>query len=157
MKNKILNVEITTEEQRNELVKQLQEMEFKKELPKSWEGLGYVKGFWVDEDSQIIPTHIVYKNASDVDKNVFKTKKQAKKALAMAQLSQLMAVYNDGWEPDWVGSDLKYIIGRLDNNICSSNTCSHYSFLTFKSEEIRDKFLKNFEPLIRQFFELDGN
>lgn len=155
MKNKMLNVEITTEEQRNELVKQLQEMEFKKELPKSWEELKTIEGCYIQSDSSLKNT--CNNPIVTVHKNVFKNAKQAKKSLAMAQLSQLMDVYNDGWEPDWVGSGEKYMIGRIDNNLYCSRTFGHYSFLVFKSEEIRDEFFKNFEPLIKQFFELDGN
>ena len=155
MKNKILNVEITSEEQRNELVKQLKEMEFKKELPKSWEELIEITGYWVDDDSDInkkLWSGVCLK----IDKNIFKTEKQAKKALAMAQLSQLMAVYNDGWEPDW-GDEVscKYTIQRDSSNIVTDIWRHGYKFLAFKSREIRDEFLKNFKPLIRQFFELD--
>ena len=156
MKNKILNVEITTEEQRNELVKQLQEMEFKKELPKSWEEIKEVKGYWVDEDSGINKKHW-RRFVPEIDKNIFKTEKQAKKALAMAQLSQLMAVYNDGWEPDWGDEECKYTIQRDSSDIVIDIWRHGYQFLTFKTKEIRDKFFKNFKPLIKQFFELDGN
>jgi hypothetical protein len=155
MKNKILNVEITTEEQRNELVKQLQEMEFKKELPKSWEELEGLKGYWIDEDSVTRISDM--ESYSEKDLNVFKTEKQAKKALAMAQLSQLMAVYNDDWEPDWDSTQDKYTINREGNNIIKTSWCFTYSFLAFKDELTRDAFCANFEPLIRQFFELDGN
>ena len=154
MKNKILNVEITSEEQRNELVKQLKEMEFKKELPKSWEQLNEIKGVYIDEDS-LINSLINELPSTRLNKNIFKTEKQAKKALAMAQLSQLMAVYNDGWEPDWGDEECKYTIQRDSSDIVIDIWRHGYNFLAFKSREIREEFLKNFEPLIRQFFELD--
>ena len=155
MKNKILNVEITTEEQRNELVKQLQEMEFKKELPKSWEDLESLEGYWVDDDSDINKEYlsVVYSE----QKNIFKTEKQAKKALAMAQLSQLMAVYNDGWEPDWGDDETKYTINREFNKIKKTAWYHTYQFLAFKDKLTRDAFFINFQPLIKQFFELDDN
>lgn len=156
MKNKILNVEITSEEQRNELVKQLQEMEFEKELPKSWEELKTIEGCYVKSDSSLKNT--CNNPVVSIHKNVFKTEKQAKKALAMAQLSQLMAVYNDGWEPDWQGSSTKkYIIYRDWDEIEKESIYNEYHFLRFKDELTRDAFFTNFQPLIRQFFELDGN
>jgi hypothetical protein len=155
MKNKILNVEITSEEQRNELIKQLQEMEFKKELPKSWGELEILKGFWIDDDSDIRTADM--DSYSETDKNVFKTEKQAKKALAMSQLSQLMAVYNDDWKPDWSSPQDKYAIYRYGNNIVKTSWCFNYSFLAFPDELTRDAFFTNFQPLIKQFFELDDN
>lgn len=154
MKNKILNVEITTEEQRNELVKQLQEMEFKKELPKSWEELETVSGFYIGLSSE---TYRLKNFNNLTDKGTFKTEKQAKKALAMAQLSQLMAVYNDGWESDWDSPQDKYTINRDGNKIVKTSWCFTYSFLAFPDELTRDAFFINFEPLIKQFFELDDN
>ena len=30
-----------------------------------------------------------------------------------------------------------------------------YHFLTFKTAELRDEFLKNFEPLIKEYFMID--
>ena len=75
----------------------------------------------------------------------------------MAQLSQLMAVYNDGWKPDWGDDKFKYKIKRDFDVIIKSKSSNYYDFLTFKTSEIRNKFLKNFEPLIKQFFELDDN
>lgn len=151
-KNKILNVEITTEEQRNELVKQLQQMEFKKGLPKSWEELETVSGFYIGLSSE---TYRLKNFNNLTDKGTFKTEKQAKKALAMAQLSQLMYIYNDGWEPDWVNGETKHIIHAVGRDINRKAACYTHYFLSFKTQEIRDEFLKNFEPLIRQFFELD--
>ena len=99
---------------------------------------------------------VEYEGASKEHKNVFATKKQAKSAVVMAQLSQLMKVYNGGWEADWYNVNIiKYCIGRKYNNILRNNYTFTYQFLAFKTPEIRDEFLKNFEPLIRQYFMLD--
>jgi hypothetical protein len=118
----------------------LEELGLKKDLPKSWSELGMINGWYVADNSEI---RTVTKNSNFVDRNIFKTGKQAESALAMAQLSQLMDVYNDGWVPNNVPGHRKegYFIGEN-------------KFLAFKSAEIRDEFLKNFEPLIRKYFML---
>ena len=52
-------------------------------------------------------------------KNIFKTEKQAKSALAYAQLTQLMALpeYNGDWVPDWTDNNMKFIIRAYGNEI----------------------------------------
>ena len=50
--SKSINVEITTKEQRDDLIRQLKEMSFDKEV-KSWEDLGYISGWYVNSNSAI--------------------------------------------------------------------------------------------------------
>ena len=56
---------------------------------------------------------------SNSDKSTFKTEKQAKSALAYAQITQLMALpeYNDNWVPDWRGGFKVHTIRRLGYEI----------------------------------------
>lgn len=122
----------------------------KKELPKSWEELERVKGYFIGSSSGIGDWRGVAENPN---KNTFKTKKQAESALAMAQLSQLMAVYNDGWEPDWGNGNLKYCIWASNNVVVTARSTAN-TFLSFKTLKLRDEFLKNFRPLIEQYFML---
>ena len=70
----------------------------KKELPKSWDDLKRIKGFVIENNCYIGSSNTM---SSITNRNVFATENQAKSALAMAKLSQLMAVYNDGWVADW--------------------------------------------------------
>jgi hypothetical protein len=95
----------------------------KKELPKSWEELN-------------LPI------------NAFATSEQVLAVDAMRQLSQLLAVYNDGWMPDWSDCSQKYIIRFQDNNIDTNSFMSTQYFLSLKTTELRDKFLTNFRSLI---------
>ena len=69
----------------------------KKELPKSWNELKEIKGYFISEEDSSIDDYISGGNRKDYELSVYATEKQARSALAMAQLSQLMAVYNDGW------------------------------------------------------------
>lgn len=126
----------------------------KKGLPKSWKELEQLIGFYVDNNSEISSALNNY-SVVIANRNCFATEKQAKSSLAMAQLSQLMAVYNDGWKPDWENSSLKYIIDANQNSLFLDTHYRTHAFLSFKAKELRDEFLKNFEPLIKEYFMID--
>ena len=92
------------------------------------------------------------------DKNVFKTEKQAKSALAYAQITQLMALpcYNGDWIPDWEnGLFDKYALIRTNNVIGLILRCDTFAPIAFKSKGVRESFLKNHEDLLRQYFQMD--
>lgn len=117
----------------------------KKALPKTWEELKVIRGYYVGADSFIREANCT---SLGHNKNTFATKELAEASIAMAQLSQLREVYRQGWEPNWEDESEKYIIefvsGKIDDNIYYG-TCQ---FLSFQSAEIRDKFLENFASLI---------
>lgn len=148
MKNKILNVEITSEEQRNELVKtfqesikQLQEMKFEKPLPSSWDE--YLNNLRLSE--------------ADSEENIieFLSEHISPKYSAMYKLEKLMEVYNDGWKPDFKDTKRKHIIYSYVGEIHSGIISCEQSFLCFKTKETRNLFQNNFETLIKQYFEID--
>lgn len=119
----------------------------KKELPKSWEELKLIKGYWVDSGSRITKENSNHL-CSDHHKNIFATESQAKASIALAQLSQLREVYRQGWKPDWYNADqIKHCIIR-DGKIDRFMSYSFDYFLSFQSPEIRDEFLDNFKDLI---------
>ena len=115
-------------------------------------GSKFVSGWYLGSDS-------VYKetNEENTDKSTFKTEKQAKSALAYAQLTQLMALpeYNGDWVPDWSDGDVKFIIRRCGSSIDLDFYVNKHHFLAFKTEQIRDNFLKNNYDLLKEYFELD--
>lgn len=96
-------------------------------------------------------------NCSSKCKDIFRTEKQAKSALAYAQLTQLMALpeYNGDWVPNWEDKSQVYTIIGFGNNILKFSGINHRSHIAFKSEEIRDKFLENNMDLLKEYFELD--
>ena len=96
-------------------------------------------------------------NCSNKCKDIFRTKKQAKSALAYAQLTQLMALpeYNCDWVPDWNDYEFKYIIRRYRNGLDTDDSSKTHHHISFKSAEIRDKFLENNYDLLKEYFELD--
>lgn len=126
--------------------------------PKSWEDAfidSPICGYWVNKFSEIRKADW---NAVSYDKNVFKTEKQAKSALAYAQITQLMALscYNGDWTPDWGNhSEKKYCPCAIKGQIIPSFEYNEFNHIAFKDFDICESFLKNHEDLLRQYFEMD--
>lgn len=89
--------------------------------------------------------------------NVFATEKQAKSALAMARISQIMAnderfggvITNEEWN-----YNRKYVIIRRGNNL-GIETRYCYEYLAFHTNEQAELFLKENEDLIKDYYMLD--
>lgn len=126
----------------------------KPQLPKRYECLGKIKGFFIDNNSVIWEFKKADSNIYN-DKNIHKTEKEAKSSLAKAQLSQLMSVYRGDWVPNWNDSrQNKYCI-YLDECECRiTSYCSYYCYLSFPTIQIAKEFLTNFEQLIKEYYEL---
>jgi hypothetical protein len=135
--------EIDTE---NSTFEQIVFKEIKKELPKSWEELGVIEGYWIYYNSTIV--HDKDKIISD-HKNIFKTKEQAQASIALAQLSQLRDVYRQGWKPE-SNDGLKYSIRKIEQKLEIINYYEIRYFLSFQSQEIAEEFLNNFKDLIEE-------
>lgn len=125
------------------------EKELNCSLPKTWEELKTIKGWGIDNQSNIY--NRLWGATEKSNKSLFATPKQAQASIALAQLSQLMYVYNEGWTPDWgsLGID-KYVIILNQGDLITAHRTFTQHFLAFKSGEIRDKFLENFRELIEQ-------
>jgi hypothetical protein len=126
-------------------------IKFKKietQLPKSWEELGTIKGYYVTTNSNI---SIVYEQKSNgATQNTFVTEQQAEASIALAKLSQLREIYRNGWVPDWnftVANKYSIIICGTDELEIQTYIKLNY-FLTFQSQEIAEQFLHNFKDLI---------
>lgn len=95
----------------------------------------------------------------DGNLNVFATEKQAKSALAMAQISQIMA--NDErfggvvTDEEWEQNDYYYVIFRRGNNITKSINIGVYRFLAFHTAEQRDLFIEENEDLVKDYLMID--
>ena len=118
-----------------------------RKLPKAWKDLLFVEGWFIDAKCRII--EIGRLNTQEYNKNTFPTKEEAEACLALAQLCQLRDRYNDGWNPNWNSkAETKYVIEIFKNNIAKNIYGGRHRILAFKTEELRDKFLENFEDLI---------
>lgn len=151
MKNKELKIEVPQGYEIDKEKSTFEKIVFKKvekELPKSWEELDIVKGFYVDSLSKIAGTG-EETCAEEYNRNTFPTKEEAEACIALAQLCQLRDRYNDGWKPDWDSmSETKYVLEISRNIVVKNFYGNRHKILAFKTEELRDKFLENFRDLI---------
>ena len=116
-------------------------------------GTKFVSGWYLGSDS-------VYKetNEENTDKSTFKTEKQAKAALAYAQLTQLMALpeYNGNWIADWGNKcESKYCIIPVNKEIKIDLFYEYAQKICFKSYALAILFFKNNIDLLEQYFEMD--
>lgn len=129
----------------------------KKQEIKTWNDLTSVSGYYIDDISVICP--VEGGSTIEGNYNIFFTKKQAKSALAMAQISHLIPYYggeitDEEWKDDSID---KYVIYR-DGDKLSTNFVFSYSsfhFVAFHTKEQRDEFLKYNERLVKDYFMID--
>ena len=114
-------------------------------LPKTWEELKNISGYFVSGFSEIISSSLI--NANDCTKNRFPTKELAEAALALAQLLQLRDRYN-GDNEGFIFSDNNYCITFVDNRIEKSVHFYSQRVLAFRTKKLRDEFYNNFKELI---------
>lgn len=116
-----------------------------------------IDGYFIGSKSDIIKLNIIRNNTKN-NYNVFATEKQAKSALAMARISQIIA--NDErfggsvTKEEWKEDGLKYVIEVFCNSIERNTYISLYFFLAFHTKEQRDLFLEENEDLIKDYFML---
>ena len=120
-----------------------------------WEDLEEIDGCYINVQSKVV--NVTGATNYEENINIFKTEKHAKKALAMAQISQLMPYYggeitNDEWDNDNID---KYEIRRFGNKIERGKYNYTYQFLAFHTEEQRDEFLLNNEQLVKDYLMID--
>ena len=126
------------------------------EEPEFWSDTTGAKleGFYISNASNIlIQTNTVLCNTT---RNTFASKKQAKSALAMARISQIMAndIKNFGGvvtDEEWENAEWKFIIYRDGCSISTTAIMSDYSFLAFHTEKQRDLFLEKYPQLIKAY------
>lgn len=131
---------------------------FKKIEQKKWKDdtNAIVKGYYINLNSVLVyhASHNTHYNY-----NMFATEEQAKSALAMARISQIMV--NDKrfggpvTEEEWEDSALdKYVINRdcINNQITISLAGCSYKFLTFHEMKQAKLFLEENRDLINDYF-----
>lgn len=131
-----------------------------KPIVKRWRDDEYntFNGFYIGHECSIIPV-TKYRNVVR-NHNIFATEKQAKSALAMAQISQIMA--NDErfggvvTDEEWMNDRMKkYCIIKFSNKLKFDIYDSIYHFLAFHTSEQRDLFLKENEDLVKDYLMID--
>ena len=88
---------------------------------------------------------------TDCDKeclNTIATKELAEAFLALIQLVKFRDIWNDGWKADCTDDAIKYVI-YFTSSVKHDYLVRIPSILSFKSEELRDKFSETFDKLIQ--------
>ena len=159
MEEKSIKIQIPDGYEIDEAKSSFTEIKFKPiedKYPDSWDDafLGKrISGFFTDAHSKI--KEICF-DFTVYEKSSFKTSKQAKSALAYAQLTQLMALpcYNGDWEADWGdGRQPKYVIIRKFNELEKITNYLYYEEIAFKSPEIRDIFFDKYQDLLQTYYQ----
>ena len=126
------------------------------EVPEFWsdkedkEAKGYFIGF---ESNIVYHTPTQYNHR---EHKYFATKRQAKSALAMARISQIMAndIEHFGGaitDKEWLETSVKSTIYRAGSRIELESTVYEYHFLAFHTAAQRDLFLKKYRDLVREY------
>ena len=124
-------------------------------LPKSWEELETIEGWFLTIRSEILNTNKGEKiSTTEANKNVIPTESQAKAILALCQLLQLRDRYNDGEQLVMNGRNQRYCIENIDNKIMGGDCFHANKVLKFKTEKLRDHFLQHHITLIEEAKEL---
>jgi hypothetical protein len=131
----------------------------------NYDGKYRINGYYISDCSSSIMPYNIHMTAEcyncKSNKNIFATEKQAKSALAMAQISQIIAnderfggvitdeEFND--KNKWI-----YAINRDQNTIRTyEGTHGLDHFLSFHTLEQRDLFLKENEDLVKDYLMID--
>lgn len=153
MKDRELKIEVPDGYEIDKEKSTFENIVFKKienELPKNWCDLKFIKGFFVNGESEIKEINEAHDKILAIkgNRNIFPTKEEAEACLALSQLCQLRDRYNDGWKPCWNTNTMKHCIYVSKGEIRGGHQFENSRILTFEKREIRDKFLENFKDLI---------
>lgn len=118
-------------------------IKFKKKVNSinTWKDIKYLSGYFINNQASIIETPEIPRESDD--KNVFVSKKYAKAALALAQISQLMPYYGgEITDEEWKDPSIpKYNIICELGNIISTLDYNIKHITSFHTREQRDNFM----------------
>lgn len=151
--------EIVTETLDSKKSDWFEEIKEEVEPPESWQNIEKIEGYAFGVNNWILPKSDFFDIHRDAMKDVFRTENQAKAALAMAQLSQLMAhpAWNGDWKCDWNSNKR---VGIISPNTDGANLYEETAwvedyrhFLVFKDgEEAARKFYEMYKYLVDDYF-----
>lgn len=109
----------------------------------------FIEGYKVRQKGKIY-----FDDYTDDEDEWFRVFNDEEEAIAWKHLPELLYwrdKYNEGWKPNWEdGKEIKYKLFKHKDEI--DFDCSEYfnRILAFKTREIRDKFMEDFEELIEK-------
>lgn len=117
-------------------------IKFKKKVKiNTWKDLKFISGIFINSESYLKEISTITKDSND--KNVFISKKYAKSALALAQISQLMPYYGgEITEEEWKNVRLKkYGVLLYNSKIATNIYYDTKQMIGFHTEEQLNRFL----------------
>ena len=81
-------------------------------------------------------------------KEIYPTKELSEAAEALRRLLFLRDYYNEGWQPDWEDEEEKFSIQVCEGEFHTFESIECQRVVSFKTEEIRDKFLEEQRELL---------
>ena len=137
-------------------------IKFKKRIQvNTWTDLPKVPGVYIESNSTIVSLSEAVHDINTIprNRNIFASKKYAKSALAMAQISQLLPYYGgEITKEEWNDADLpKYVIFRMKNHYETGLIYNTYDLLAFHTKEQGDRFLSFPEnvQLVKDYLMID--
>ena len=131
-----------------------------KDVPMRWRDNedNLISGYWIDSMSVLVYEEDVSNDYAN--HNVFATEKQAKSALAMARISQIMendkrfggVVTDEMWNSCHIN---KFCIIKIKDKIGRDCKVLEYHFLAFRNPEQRELFLEENEDLVKQYLMIE--
>lgn len=120
-------------------------------LPKSWKEyceinsyLDADKAVFLLADGNINPLSSTFYARRDFPGAV-PSKERALQFLTINKLLQIRDYYNQEWKPNWDDETKKYIIWRVRNELYTDVSTHTNALFAFRSKEVRDEFVQNFE------------
>lgn len=116
------------------------------------------EGWYIDGDSEIRSSAQEFLNDC-YNYKFYATEKQAKSALAMARISQLMA-HDERFggfvtDNEWRNDKMKFVIVRAHDSVDYDLVIKRHEFLAFHTPEQRELFLKENEQLVKDYLMID--
>lgn len=113
------------------------------------------KGYYLDRYSLIASISNFKAGASNC--SICLNYAEALSQKAMGKISQLMPYYGGAFtKEEWTNDNItKYTLRRVVNKISKDHFLTVYHYLAFRTEENRDRFLKENEQLVKDYLMLD--
>jgi hypothetical protein len=121
-------------------------------FPKSWEEYCKINPYLNTDKETIIS---VYGHPMTLSDKIYErksypgalsSKERAEQFIILNKLLQIRDYYNQGWKPNWGNDDEdKYCIVSRKNNLKAIPSWQTNYLFAFKTRELRDEFLQNFE------------
>lgn len=120
-----------------------------------WSEFGKVSGWYISSDMELCQATLA--KPDEYSKDIYPTRRLAEASLALCQLLQWRnkVWLEDGdWTPDWENHSEKYCIEVYLCKIRATSWSGYSKVLSFRTPEIRDKFLRQHRELIEKAKEL---